>query len=97
MAFKVKKGYQVQNLDNLSLQDFKNEGFKISLLQTKQVGAKLIGLNKGDESYMAITCKGFEGDVSLNTFVIFGNNAEGEKRMYLTNTQGAKVLTEDFL
>lgn len=96
MALTIKKGYAVKPLENLTVNDFKEDGFKIDLIESK-TGGQLLRLTKDNVVYMALTAKGFTGKITKDTFVIFGNNSSGEKRMYLTNNTGGKVLTEDFI
>lgn len=96
MALQIKKGYQIKDLNTLKLKDFKAEGFRVYPISTKIVGARAVCMDNGTEKYIALTKKGFDGELNLDTNVIFGNNAEGEKRIYLTNESGAVAIGADW-
>lgn len=96
MAIKMKKGYAVSPLTVTKLQDFKDEGFRIFEIKTQIVNARAICMEKGTEVYIALTKRGFEGNLDLQTNVVFGNNSDGEKRMYLTNESGVVAIGADW-
>lgn len=96
MALTIKKGYAVSPLSKIKLQDFKDAGYRIYEIKTQIANARAICIEKGEELYIALTAKGFEGILDLNTNVVFGNNAEGQKRMYLTNETGPVAIGADW-
>lgn len=70
---------------SITLADLKAKGASIVMASGKQTEGVLITIN-GDKFY-ASKAKSFDGDITLATNVIEGENKEGQPRLYLTNKQ----------
>ena len=71
---------------SITLADLKAKGATIVNAKGTQTEGVLITI--GTDKFYASKSKSFEGDITLSTNVIEGNNASGEARLYLTNKQG---------
>lgn len=71
---------------SFTLGDLKAKGATVVNAKGKQTEGVLITI--GDAKFYASKCKTFEGDISLTTTIVEGNNAAGEERLYLTNKVG---------
>lgn len=69
----------------------KKAGFDINLATTKN-GYDAIVMKKDDKEYVAIAVKDFDGDITLDTYIFEGKNADEEPRLYLTNNAGGIKL-----
>ena len=75
---------------NITLADLKAKGFEIKLAKGKNTEGVYMTL--GTDSFYAAKSNSFEGEITLNTSLIEGNNAAGEQRLYLTNKVGGFTL-----
>jgi len=71
---------------NISIKDLMDFGYKAEIKQAKDKAYKIVVFSKNNETLMATTAKNFQGEITQNTFIIFGKNANQEDRMYLTNS-----------
>lgn len=83
----INNQYQAQDLKATPLKDFKTAGFSLDVYTAKE-GYDYVEISKGDSKFIAITSKSFSGEVSLETFVVEGENKKGQPRLYLTNKSG---------
>ena len=77
----------MQASKSFTLAQMKAKGFTIQV-GTAKAGYKVATLRKGDENYVATVANNFEGEITLDTLVIEGANANREPRLYLTNKAG---------
>lgn len=75
---------------SITLADLKKAGFEIKQASGKQTEG--VYMTKGTDAFYASKAKSFEGDITLATTVVEGNNAAGEARLYLTNKVGGFTM-----
>ena len=73
------------------LKAVKLAGFEINKAETKNK-YPAVRMKKNDTEFIAVAAKNFEGDITLETYVFEGANAEGEPRLYLTNNAGGLTI-----
>ena len=73
---------------SMSIKDMKNAGYTVSVAQPVGKSYKIARFQKDGETLLATTAKDFKGDISDNTNIICGQNANKEPRLYLTNKNG---------
>ena len=79
----ISSKYAVQT--NISMKDLKESGYKAEIKQPKGKPYQVAVFTKGDETFMATTAREFKGDITEDTAIVFGKNANQEDRLYLTN------------
>lgn len=75
---------------SFTIADLKAKGAKVRKAEGALTNGVHISLN-GDTFY-ASKCKTFEGELTENTTIFEGKNANGEPRLYLTNKVGGFKL-----
>lgn len=70
---------------SITLADLKANG--ASIVNAKGTKTEGVLITIGTDKFYASKSRKFEGEITLATNVIEGNNAAGEPRLYLTNKQ----------